>query len=53
MSREGRSVYDADFKLADLGLSHFKHHHPASGDVTDQDTFGTSAYGEYPSLEYQ
>ncbi|KAI4172942.1 MAG: hypothetical protein LQ343_003229 [Gyalolechia ehrenbergii] len=39
------SKYDHIFKLADLGLSHFKMHVGASHSVTDQDTSGTRTYG--------
>ena len=39
------SVYDCQFVLADLGLSHFKSSNGADKDITDQDTYGTYAYG--------
>ena len=44
-SKKGGSPYNCDFKLADLGLSHFKKHVPSQGEVTDKDTYGTRAYG--------
>lgn len=44
-SKNGGSDYDCEFKLADLGLSHFKKHVPSQGDATDRDTYGTRAYG--------
>lgn len=50
-SRGGTSVYDSDFKVADLGLSHFKKHHPSLRDPLDRDTFGTSAYGRCPRFQ--
>lgn len=37
--------YDVHFKIADLGLSHFKRHTSGLGSATDKDTFGTRAYG--------
>lgn len=48
-SKKGGSDYDCDFKLADLGLSHFKEHVPSQGDATDRDSFGTRAYGRLHS----
>ena len=48
-SKKGGSDYDCDFKLADLGLSHFKKHMPSQGDATDRDTYGTRAYGRLHS----
>ena len=44
-SHKGRSRYDCHFKLADLGLSHFKKHTSSPRDATDVDTWGTNAYG--------
>ncbi|KAL8714967.1 MAG: hypothetical protein Q9225_006475 [Loekoesia sp. 1 TL-2023] len=44
-NRNPSSKYDHTFKLADLGLSHFKMHVRASHSVTDLDTFGTRTYG--------
>lgn len=38
--------YDCHFKIADLGLSHFKKHIPGLRTATDKDTFGTRAYGK-------
>ncbi|KAL9034527.1 MAG: hypothetical protein Q9214_007005, partial [Letrouitia sp. 1 TL-2023] len=37
--------YDVHFKIADLGLSHFKINPSGLGKATDKDTFGTRAYG--------
>lgn len=48
-SKNGGSDYDCEFKLADLGLSHFKKHVPSQGDATDRDTYGTRAYGRLHS----
>lgn len=45
-SKKGGSFYDCDFKLADLGLSHFKKHVSSQGDATDRDSHGTRAYGK-------
>ncbi|KAL6721390.1 hypothetical protein ACLMJK_000493 [Lecanora helva] len=42
-TRVGHSIYDSAFKLADLGLSHFKS--TTSPDTTDMDSYGTRAYG--------
>ena len=50
MSTKGGSPYRCEFKLADLGLSHFKKHVPSQEDVADRDTCGTRAYGRlHPS----
>lgn len=50
-SRKGGNSYDCDFKLGDLGLSHFKKYVSPLGDATDQDTFGTYAYGNsFPAV---
>lgn len=48
---KGISPYDCEFKLADLGLSHFKKHVPSQGEATDRDTYGTRAYGRLHSNE--
>lgn len=50
VSRNDDSPYDCDFKIADLGLAHFKRAEPSLRDipdVTDDDIHGTNAYGEY------
>jgi serine/threonine protein kinase len=39
--------FECEFKLADLGLSHFK---IASDDAEDRDSRGTRTYGNYTSL---
>lgn len=44
-SKKGGSSYDCEFKLADLGLSHFKRHVPTQREAIDRDTYGTRAYG--------
>ena len=38
--------YDVHFKIADLGLSHFKRHTSGLSEATDNDAFGTRAYGK-------
>ena len=40
----GKSPYFSQFKLADLGLSHFKKM-SSQVDAMDVDTYGTRAYG--------
>ena len=48
-SKRGGSPYDCEFKLADLGLSHFKKHVPSQREATDRDSYGTRTYGRlYP-----
>jgi hypothetical protein len=44
----GRSTnpYDVEFKLADLGLSHFQRTTAATIDAAGRDTWGTREYGE-------
>lgn len=39
------SPYDCDFKIADLGLTHFKPSFSQENDPSDLDAFGTRAYG--------
>jgi hypothetical protein len=39
------SPYTWDFKLADLGTSHFKEQVSSSGDIRDNDSQGTRTYG--------
>lgn len=48
-SKKSGSPYDCEFKLADLGSSHFKMHVPSQGVATDKDTYGTRAYGRHHS----
>lgn len=48
-SKKGRSPYDCEFKLADLGSSHFRKHVSSQGEATDRDTYGTRAYGRLQS----
>ena len=43
----GSGRYDCDFKLADLGLSHFEVHMSFLRDASTRDSFGTSAYGKF------
>ncbi len=45
VKRRGAGKYDCDFKLADLGLSHFEKHLSDLRNVSTQENFGTSAYG--------
>ena len=45
--KEGGSPGDVEFKIADLGVSHFKRHVTSQGEATDRDTFGTRAYGTF------
>ena len=49
-SKKGGSSYDCEFKLADLGLSHFKRHVPTQREATDRDTYGTRAYGRLQAM---
>ena len=44
-SKKGGSPSNYEFKLGDLGLSHFKKYVPSQGEATDSDTYGTRAYG--------
>ena len=44
-SSQGQSPYSWQFKLADLGLSHFKKKMSSQVEATDGDTYGTRAYG--------
>ena len=44
-SKEGGSPCDVEFKIADLGISHFKRHVTSQGEATDRDSYGTRAYG--------
>ena len=48
-SRTG-SAYDCEFKLADLGLSHFKRRRATTGDTMGRDAGGTREYGGFPQL---
>ena len=41
-----RSPYDYQFKIADLGLSHFQRYIGSGRGATDRDAFGTHAYGQ-------
>ena len=45
VKKDGLSPYEWTFKLADLGLSHFKAISNGNGGATDLDTFGTRTYG--------
>ena len=40
------SPYDRDFKIADLGHTHFKASVPQQNDPLDLDALGTRAYGK-------
>ena len=44
-SGDSNSPYDRHFKIADLGLTHFKPSVFPSNDLSDLDAFGTRAYG--------
>ena len=44
-SGNSSSPYDCQFKIADLGLSHFKPTISQATDASDLDAFGTRAYG--------
>lgn len=44
-SGKSTSLYDCEFKIADLGLSHFRKLRAAPGAATDKDTSGTREYG--------
>ena len=46
ISNDSGSIYDVQFKLADLGVSHFKKTEELVGHVTDEDSHGTRAYGK-------
>ena len=46
VSRDQESLYDCDFKIADLGLAHFKRHVSSPQDATSQDRHTTNAYGD-------
>ncbi|KAL9032307.1 MAG: hypothetical protein Q9214_008021, partial [Letrouitia sp. 1 TL-2023] len=43
-SRSKHPVYSPEFKLADLGLSHFVDDAQADWDATDKDSYGTTSY---------
>ncbi|KAL8879653.1 MAG: hypothetical protein Q9198_002778 [Flavoplaca austrocitrina] len=45
VSRGQDSPYDCDFKIADLGLAHFKRYISLLNNATDNDRYGTSTYG--------
>lgn len=46
VSRGGDSPYDCDFKIADLGLAHFKRHHSSMHNATDEGQHGSNAYSK-------
>ena len=48
-SRKGRSIYECDIVLADLGTSHFKKINSCQQDISDGDSHGTYAYGRFSS----
>ncbi|KAL8908992.1 MAG: hypothetical protein Q9171_005222 [Xanthocarpia ochracea] len=39
------SPYDCEFKIADLGLAHFKRYISSSSNATDNDRYGMNTYG--------
>ncbi|KAB2577294.1 hypothetical protein DBV05_g4043 [Lasiodiplodia theobromae] len=45
VSSDRQSPYKYEFKLADLGLSHFKKPRSPNRETTDNDTYGTRTYG--------
>ena len=45
-SRNHDSPYDCDFKIADLGLAHFKRYESSLAHATDDNRYGTKTYGE-------
>ena len=47
-SGDTHSPYDSYFKIADLGLSHFKAGVASQSDASDFDAYGTRAYGLSP-----
>jgi serine/threonine protein kinase len=46
LSESIQSPYEYKFKLADLGISHFKSQVSSLEDSTDRDSQGTRTYGE-------
>ena len=50
VSNNAASQYEARFKLADLGLTHFHTSVEDGGSSTVTDDFGTQTYGVYRSL---
>jgi hypothetical protein len=45
MGDNTKSPYEWHFKLADLGVSHFKISEQSAEDATDRDSQGTRTYG--------
>ena len=46
VGRNRNSPYDCDFKIADLGLAHFKAYESSLANATDDNRHGTKTYGE-------
>lgn len=46
LSGNSNDPYDVEFKLADLGLSHFKRTLKLDGKIVDSDVGGTKDYGK-------
>lgn len=46
VSRKSDLPYDCDFKIADLGLAHFKRYESSLTNATDNNRYGTNTYGE-------
>lgn len=46
LSGDSSHPYDVHFKLADLGLSHFKRTEKLSSSIADSDVGGTKDYGK-------
>lgn len=45
VSKGQGSPYDCDFKIADLGLAHFKRYISSTSSATDDDRYGMNHYG--------
>ena len=45
------SPYRVQFKLGDLGLSHFKEVMPSETEISDRDSCGTRAYGKLLNVQ--
>ncbi|KAL8696543.1 MAG: hypothetical protein Q9224_002741 [Gallowayella concinna] len=51
VSRSQDSPYDCDFKIADLGLAHFKRYISSSNRATDNERYGMNAYGIHVEIQ--
>ena len=52
LSGTSSNVYDVEFKLADLGLSHFKRTVKLGPGIADSDVGGTKDYGRLQDTSY-